>query len=39
MEKITADGRIKTLIENNVKLGHRALLTILGENARDQVSH
>lgn len=37
MEKVTADGRIKTLIENNVKLGHRALLTILGENARDQV--
>lgn len=31
------DNRIRTLIENGVGLGHRSLLIVVGEKARDQV--
>lgn len=32
------DNRIRILIENGVKLGHRTLLAIVGDKGRDQVS-
>ena len=31
------DSRIKTLIENGVKLGHRSLFVVVGDKGRDQV--
>lgn len=31
------DNRIRTLIENGVKLGHRTLFVIVGNKGRDQV--
>lgn len=31
------DNRIRVLIENGVKLGHRTLLVIVGDKGRDQV--
>ncbi|XP_045597663.1 RNA cytidine acetyltransferase [Procambarus clarkii] len=36
-EKMTVDGRVKTLIDNNSRLGHRALLVTLGNDSREQV--
>lgn len=32
------DNRIRVLIENGVKLGHRTLFVLVGEKGRDQVS-
>lgn len=32
------DNRIRVLIENGVKLGHRTLFVIVGDKGRDQVS-
>lgn len=31
------DNRIRVLIENGVKLGHRTLLLVVGEKSKDQV--
>lgn len=31
------DNRIRVLIENGVKLGHRTLFVIVGDKGRDQV--
>jgi N-acetyltransferase 10 len=31
------DNRIRVLIENGVKLGHRTLFAIVGDKGRDQV--
>lgn len=31
------DSRIRTLVENGVKLGHRTLFVIVGDKGRDQV--
>jgi hypothetical protein len=32
------DGRVKTLLENGVKVGHRSFFVIVGDRAREQVS-
>ena len=32
------DSRIPTLISNNVKLGHRSFIVLVGDKGRDQVS-
>lgn len=31
------DNRIRVLIENGVKLGHRTLFVVVGDKGRDQV--
>lgn len=33
------DNRIRVLIENGVKLGHRTLFIVVGDKGRDQVLH
>lgn len=33
------DNRIRVLIENGVKLGHRTLFVIVGDKGRDQVNN
>lgn len=33
------DSRIRTLVENGVKLNHRSLFVIVGDKGRDQVWH
>ncbi len=37
MVKKKIDERLRTLIENGVKTGHRTMFVIVGDNARDQV--
>lgn len=37
LDKVTPDARLKTLIDNGVKLKHRALLVVLGDNVKDKV--
>ena len=37
MVKKKVDSRLRTLIENGVKTGHRSMFIIVGDNARDQV--
>lgn len=37
MVKKKIDNRIRVLIENGVKLGHRTMFVIIGDKARDQV--
>ncbi|KAL0211923.1 hypothetical protein RCL1_005549 [Eukaryota sp. TZLM3-RCL] len=37
MSRQVVDPRVRTLIENGVKLGHRSLFVVVGEYARDQV--
>lgn len=32
------DNRIRVMIENGVKLGHRTMFLLVGDKARDQVS-
>lgn len=38
MVKKKIDNRIRVMIENGVKLGHRTMFMIVGDKARDQVS-
>lgn len=38
MVKKKIDNRIRVMIENGVKLGHRSMFIIVGDKARDQVS-
>lgn len=38
MVKRKIDNRIRVMIENGVKLGHRTMFMIIGDKARDQVS-
>jgi len=33
------DSRIKTLIENGVRLGHRTMLVIVGDKGREQIAN
>lgn len=33
------DNRIRTLIENGVKLGHRTMFVVVGDKGRDQVRY
>lgn len=37
MVKKKIDNRIRVMIENGVKLGHRSMFIIVGDKARDQV--
>lgn len=37
MVKKKIDNRIRVMIENGVKLGHRTMFVIVGDKARDQV--
>lgn len=37
MVKKKIDNRIRVMIENGVKLGHRTMFIIVGDKARDQV--
>ena len=37
MAKKKIDQRIRTLIENNVLLGHRSFFVLIGDHGRDQV--
>lgn len=37
MVKKKIDNRIRVMIENGVKLGHRTMFVIIGDKARDQV--
>lgn len=37
MVKKKIDNRIRVMIENGVKSGHRTLLLLVGDKARDQV--
>lgn len=39
MVKKKIDNRIRVMIENGVKLGHRTMFIIVGDKARDQVYH
>lgn len=39
MVKKKIDNRIRVMIENGVKLGHRTMFIIVGDKARDQVFH
>lgn len=32
------DNRIRVLIDNGVKIGHRTLFVVIGEKSRDQVN-
>lgn len=38
MVKRKIDNRLRVMIENGVKLGHRTMFFIIGNKARDQVS-
>lgn len=38
MVKKKIDNRIRVIIENGVKLGHRTMLCIVGDKGRDQVN-
>lgn len=38
MVKKKIDNRIRVMIENGVKLGHRSMFIIVGDKARDQVN-
>lgn len=38
MVKKKIDNRIRVMIENGVKLGHRTMFIIVGDKGRDQVS-
>lgn len=38
MVKKKIDNRIRVMIENGVKLGHRSMFIIVGDKGRDQVS-
>lgn len=38
MVKKKIDNRIRVMIENGVKLGHRTMFIIVGDKARDQVN-
>lgn len=37
--KKKVDPRIKTVIENAIKLRHRGIFVIVGDRGRDQVTH
>jgi hypothetical protein len=37
MVKKKIDNRIRVMIENGVKLGHRSMFVIVGDKGRDQV--
>lgn len=37
MVKKKIDNRIRVLIENGVKLGHRTMFLLVGDKSRDQV--
>lgn len=37
MVKKKIDNRIRVMIENGVKLGHRTMFVIVGDKGRDQV--
>lgn len=37
MVKKKIDNRIRVMIENGVKLGHRTMFIVIGDKARDQV--
>jgi len=37
MVKKKIDNRIRVMIENGVKLGHRTMFVIVGDKSRDQV--
>lgn len=37
MVKKKIDNRIRVIIENGIKLGHRTMFIIMGNNAKDQV--
>jgi hypothetical protein len=37
MVKKKIDSRVRTLIENGVKLGHRSMFVLVGDRGRDQV--
>lgn len=39
MVKKKIDNRIRVMIENGVKLGHRSMFIIVGDKGRDQVSN
>lgn len=39
MVKKKIDNRIRVMIENGVKLGHRTMFIIVGDKARDQVCY
>lgn len=38
MVKKKIDNRIRVMIENGVKLGHRTMFIVVGDKARDQVN-
>lgn len=38
MVKKKIDNRIRVMIENGVKLGHRTMILLVGDKGRDQVS-
>lgn len=38
MVKKKIDNRIRVMIENGVKLGHRTMFLLVGDKSRDQVS-
>ena len=38
MVKKKIDNRIRVMIENGVKLGHRTLFILVGDKGRDQVN-
>lgn len=38
MVKKKIDNRIRVMIENGVKLGHRTMFLLVGDKARDQVN-
>lgn len=38
MVKKKIDNRIRVMIENGVKLGHRTMILLVGDKSRDQVS-
>lgn len=37
MVKKKIDNRIRVMIENGVKLGHRTMILLVGDKSRDQV--
>lgn len=39
MVKKKIDNRIRVMIENGVKLGHRTMFIVVGDKARDQVNY
>ena len=36
-DQVSVDPRVRTLIENSVRLKHRGLIYVLGNKAREQV--